>query len=333
MILCCEEASEVLAAAHHSMCYHVIKESLYTVSAFTDGLWVICMPSLEVDLQWNRWNNTGDVFNLQSLYQPFKITVAPVNLYEWKFWVILELGDYLVKSVASGDTNTNEFRNKGKCTKFELTLLRCSTWGHSLPLICTDCVDTWVYLGLPAEVSRWSFLRILLQVWQRIFYFTHFDDLVSEIAVLLMNQHGMSWSRHRQFFQVLHIYSLPLNCCFGWCPSYSWFQRLSASYSGSGANTQHSHHTEKVLFHAAEHSHSPALALGFLETYLDSTYSIYLHQTYWTLPYQSWHSSLWIWARYFTNCYLVFQYLLRLNQVDWLRLCGCGTLVLIVDFN
>ena len=105
MILCREEASEVLAAAHYPMCYHIIQKSLDSISSFADGLRVIGMPPLEVDLLRNRWNDACQIFHLESLYQPLEIAVAPVNLNEWEFWVVLQLGHYFVEAVAASDSS------------------------------------------------------------------------------------------------------------------------------------------------------------------------------------------------------------------------------------
>ena len=63
------------------------------------------MPALEVYLLGNGWNDACQIFHLKSLYQPLEVAVAPVDLDEWEFWVVFELGDYFVETVAASDSS------------------------------------------------------------------------------------------------------------------------------------------------------------------------------------------------------------------------------------
>ena len=111
MVLRSQKASEIFTAAHYPMNYHIIKKSLDSISALTYGLRIICVVALEIELCGNWWDNTGQIFNLEGLNQPLKITISPVHLYKRKFRVVLKLSNDFEKSVAAGHTNKKLKKN------------------------------------------------------------------------------------------------------------------------------------------------------------------------------------------------------------------------------
>lgn len=89
VILSGQEAPKVLASTNDLVLDAVVQETLEARTPFADGLRVVSIVTLKVNLGWNRWDDAREMLYLQGLDQPLQIAITSVDLDEWELGVVL----------------------------------------------------------------------------------------------------------------------------------------------------------------------------------------------------------------------------------------------------
>ena len=107
VVLAGEEALQVFARTHDLVVDHVAKEILYSTSAIVKRCLVVCVVARKAKLEWfwrDWWHYASKKVYLQSLNKPFKITVSPMDLNEWKLGIISQFGNNFVEVMSAVNT-------------------------------------------------------------------------------------------------------------------------------------------------------------------------------------------------------------------------------------